>query len=193
MQPWPFTTCLDLLERWQTLVAGLVALLAAWITVRESKRLERRKEQRENDAIRASLAVEIRKYVNDMLERHKNLTRLAKPGMRIAPSDLTKSVKLSRSIVYPAMADRIGLLGPLLAAGVSEFYANIARINLTAKIVGNATEPLSPPDYSGLVGLLEQACQRSLPLLEALPIDEIADVKAKIEGMAKPDRADATS
>ena len=193
MQPWPFTTCLDLLERWQTLVAGLVALLAAWITVRESKRLERRKEQRENDAIRASLAVEIRKYVNDMLERHKNLTRLAKPGMRIAPSDLTKSVKLSRSIVYPAMADRIGLLGPLLAAGVSEFYANIARINLTAKIVGNAREPLSPPDYSGLVGLLEQACQRSLPLLEALPIDEIADVKAKIEGMAKPDRADATS
>jgi hypothetical protein len=33
-QPWHFTTWLDLLDHWQTLVAGVLAVLAAWRTIR---------------------------------------------------------------------------------------------------------------------------------------------------------------
>jgi hypothetical protein len=188
--PWQFTTRLEALDHWQSLVAGVLAFVAAVIVVGFSELFAGRQRRREVAAIRASLAVEIRQYIDALLEKHKILTR---PGMRIAPRDLTNLTKFSRPIVYPATADRIGLLGHL-AAPVCGFYENIAHINLTAKIIGNDDrEQLSPPDYSGLVGLFEQACQRSLPLLEALPIDDIADVKAKIEGMAKPDRANATS
>jgi hypothetical protein len=32
--PWHFTTWLDLLDHWQTLFAGGVAVLAAWRTIR---------------------------------------------------------------------------------------------------------------------------------------------------------------
>jgi hypothetical protein len=33
-QPWHFTTLLDLVDRWQTLIAGVLAVLAAWRTIR---------------------------------------------------------------------------------------------------------------------------------------------------------------
>lgn len=35
---WHFTTCLDLLDHWQTLIAGSLALVAAWLTIRDTNR-----------------------------------------------------------------------------------------------------------------------------------------------------------
>jgi hypothetical protein len=42
-QPWHFTTWLDLVDHWQTVIAGLIALIAAIITVRVTLRVERGK------------------------------------------------------------------------------------------------------------------------------------------------------
>ncbi len=36
--PWHFTTWLDLLDHWQTLIAGVFALVAAFITIRSTRR-----------------------------------------------------------------------------------------------------------------------------------------------------------
>jgi hypothetical protein len=188
MQPWCFTTLLDLFERWQTLVAGLVALLAAWITVRESKRLERRKEQRENDAIRASLAVEIQRFIDTLLRTRLMIQKqMSEP--RFTLSDLRKFTDFSQPVVYPAMADRIGLLGSPLAKDVVTFYADVERIKFTAKI--DADNPAD--QISFVVHLIEETCRATLPLVDALQLDEAVNIKARIEEMAKPNRSDMTS
>ena len=58
-QPWHFATWLDLVDHWQTVIAGLIALIAAIITVRVTLRVERGKADRELDALRRSIAVEL--------------------------------------------------------------------------------------------------------------------------------------
>jgi hypothetical protein len=57
----------NVLDHWQSLVAGLVALLAAWMTVRWTEGIERRKERREAAAIRASVAVEVQQFIDTLL------------------------------------------------------------------------------------------------------------------------------
>jgi hypothetical protein len=203
--PWRFTTLLELLDQWrrtgegppwfnvlyqwQTLVAGLVALLAAWITVRESKRLERRKEQREADAIRVSLAVEIQQFIDTMLRTRLMIQeQMSEPTFTL--SDLrTLFTNFSQPVVYPAMADRIGLLGSPLAKNVSTFYADVERIKFTAKI--DADNPAD--QISFVVHLIEETCRATLPLVDALALDEAVNIKARVQEMAKPNRLDTTS
>ena len=84
-QPWHFTTLLDLVDHWQTLFAGVLAVLAAWRTIRATVesadrevkasqaqtavaqkqiettvRLEQERVASELDTLRKSLAVELR-------------------------------------------------------------------------------------------------------------------------------------
>ena len=61
--PWRYTTILDLIDHWQTLLAGLIALIAAIITVFVTLKVERRKVDREIDALRKSLAIELRQLI----------------------------------------------------------------------------------------------------------------------------------
>jgi hypothetical protein len=176
---WQFTTWLALFDHWQSLVAGVLAFVAAVIVVGFSELFAGRQRRREVAAIRASLAVEISEFIKLMIETHVVLTGLSMPPMR---SSLAK-FEVPRPTVYPATADRIGLLGPL-AAGVCSFYTNFERINLAVRVVssGGLVEPF---EFDDVAKLYEQACRRSLPLLEALPIGDIADIRAKIEGMGK--------
>ena len=60
--PWHFTTCLDLFDHWQTVFAGVLALVAGLITVRviskqtvTTVRLERERVLSEDRAFRAML------------------------------------------------------------------------------------------------------------------------------------------
>ena len=55
----------------------------------------------------------------------------------MAPNDLIMLSDFSEPIVYPAMADRLGLLGPL-AVDVSTLYANVERLTFSARIVASA-------------------------------------------------------
>jgi hypothetical protein len=58
--PWHYTTIVDLVDHWQTLLAGLIALIAAIITVFVMLKVERRKADRQIEALRKSLAIELR-------------------------------------------------------------------------------------------------------------------------------------
>jgi hypothetical protein len=69
-QPWHFTTWLDLVDHWQTVIAGLIALIAAIITVRVTLRVERGKADRELDALRRSIAVELRQHIATALSAY---------------------------------------------------------------------------------------------------------------------------
>ena len=121
--PWQFTTWLvDLFDHWQTLLAGLIALFAAWLSLRGSKRLERRREQREIDAIVWSLAVEIREILQVVIRTHGILKTQIDKKTPVDPSSLKRFTRLPKPTVYEASADKIGLLGGALARQVASFF-----------------------------------------------------------------------
>ena len=109
--PWHYTTCLDFVDHWQTLIAGLIALIAAIITVFCTLKVERRKVDRELDALRKSLAIELRQLIPGALDVHSSLT---KPGAKtdgpITARMLESLSRMPAPIVYPANAHKIGLL-----------------------------------------------------------------------------------
>lgn len=186
MQPWHFTTWLDLLDHWQSLVAGVLAFLAAVIVIGGGEFFTRCKERREVDAIRTSLAVEIQQFI-DILLRACAMIQLSGPNF--TPSDLRTLTDFSQPVVYPAMADRLGLLGLPLAKYVSAFYADVERVKFAAKI--DADDFLD--HISNVVDVIEKTCRATLRLVDALPLDEAVNIKARIEEMAKPDQPDTTS
>ena len=109
--PWHYTTLVDFVDHWQTLIAGLIALIAAIITVFVTLRVERRKVDRELDALRKSLAIELRQLIPRALDAYASLQKL---GGKTDGSITARMVEsLSRTpapIVYPANAHKIGLL-----------------------------------------------------------------------------------
>jgi hypothetical protein len=164
--PW-LTTFLEALDRWQTIIAGLVALLAALIAVGGA-------EWRARKALRASLASEIRLYVDLLIKTRESLKRL-KPsfdGFEYKQRDLRDLAVLHPPTVYPAAAGgTMGLLRRPRAADVVAFYATIERLNFAARAMTN--EPTKNVlSYSTLIDLIEEACRTSLPLLAELPFDE---------------------
>lgn len=52
--PWHYTTVVDFIDHWQTLLAGLIALIAAVITVAVTLNVERRKVDRELDVAKVT-------------------------------------------------------------------------------------------------------------------------------------------
>jgi hypothetical protein len=109
--PWHYTTVVDFVDHWQTLLAGLIALIAAIITVFVTLRVERRKVDRELDALRKSLAIELRQHIPRALGAYTSLQKLG--GKTDGPITARMVESLSRTrvpIVYPANAHKIGLL-----------------------------------------------------------------------------------
>jgi hypothetical protein len=109
--PWHYTTIVDFVDHWQTLIAGLIALVAAIITVAVTLKVERRKVDREIDALRKSLAVELRQLIRGALGTHLSLQKLGSKAD--GPITARMLASLSRTpvpIVYPANAHKIGLL-----------------------------------------------------------------------------------
>jgi hypothetical protein len=177
--PWHFTTWLDLLDHWQSLAAGLIALLAAVVAVGGGEFFARQKERREVAAIRASLSAEIRHYIEILILTHDFLARLIAEKEHLARTEMAAFIDFPEPTVYPAAADRIGRLGPL-AADVTEFYVAFQAL----KFVWRIRVDRSKTSWAVIAETLEDFCQQSLPLFSALPIND-ADLKAKIEGMSK--------
>jgi hypothetical protein len=189
----------DWIDHWQTLIAGVLALVAAWLTIRATKRaaaeeikasqaqtettvrLERERVSSEVETLRKSLAVEIRQYIDILIKTREILRRLSGPEKRMLAGDLRSVAVFYPPTVYSASADRIGLLGPL-AVSVTSFYTTLERLNFTARLITNDPEELvSCENIEEVASLLEQACRTSLSLLSELPFDERdADFRAII-------------
>ena len=109
--PWHFTTWLDALDHWQTGLAGLAALLAAIIAVWVTLRVERRKADREVDALRKSLAVELRQQIPRALAVYDALRRWSsKPDRQINVKMVEHLSRMPAPIIFSANAGKIGLL-----------------------------------------------------------------------------------
>jgi len=109
--PWHFTTLPDALDHWQTLIAGFIALFAAIIAVWVTLRVERGKARREVDALRKSLAVELRQQIPSALAAYRSLgLRASRSGEPISARIVQSLSRMPAPIIYSANADKIGLL-----------------------------------------------------------------------------------
>src|SRR5487761_2262635 len=108
--PWHYTTIVDFVDHWQTLLAGLIALIAAIITVFVMLKVERRQVEREIDALRKSLAIELRQIIPRALGAHTSLQKLGSKADKPITARMVESVaRVPVPIVYPANAHKIGL------------------------------------------------------------------------------------
>jgi hypothetical protein len=178
--PWRFTTWLDLLDHWQSLVAGGLAFIAAVIVVVGAEWFARRRDRREVAAIRASLAVEGQQFIDTLLRLRTTIQTLSWPS-EFAWGDLLTLAGFHQPVVFPAIADRIGLLGPSLAEDVVGFYVDVERVRYTAKFNDDNLAEQVP----AIAGIIEDICRDRLPVLEALGADKIAEIRSRIEGMTK--------
>jgi hypothetical protein len=186
----PPPSWLDLLYRWQSLAAGLVAVFAAIIPVGGAEIFARLKERRESKVILLSLAVEVRAYLDLFIRKREVIRRLSqREALREGPvlgRDLKTVVELPAPIIFPVAADRIGLLGPRMAAGLAEFYATQDGLNLAVRAAAIDPDKAIDRDKIGdLTHLFERACLRALPLLAKLPHDKAnVALKKTIESFA---------
>jgi hypothetical protein len=182
----------DQLDHWQTFaagvltvgvafIAGVFALGAAFIAVRSA----RQQERREVEALRLSLAVEIRRLVDVMLQTHEIFDRVSRIGQSLLADDVVTEVSRGAPVVFPGMGDRIGLLGFRVAPLVLTFYTNLKGIEHAGRMAADPAGFVQPNELRALMKLIEDACRQNvLPLLSKLPRDKTdPERKAKIEAM----------
>jgi hypothetical protein len=183
---WQFTTWLAVLDHWQTIAAGVLALGAAVLAAIIAVWAARKKERREVKAMRLSLAVEIRRLVNILLQTHEGFGCAINRNLCPRADDVLKQTSRGVPVVYPATADRVGLLGRT-APEVVTFYANLKDIEFAGRMTASdPAEPVPAEALNDLLKLIEKACQSALPLLSKLPRDKAdpdTERKAKIEAM----------
>jgi hypothetical protein len=161
--PWHFTTWPDLFDHWQTLIAGVLALAAALFAVYAA----RRKDRQEIKATRRSLEVEIERLAKILHQTHQAFIVPAQSGRSLAVGDVVKQTARGAPavVVYPATADRIGLLGRA-APYVVTFYANLRDIEFAGQMTGGPSVP--PTALLGLANLIDGAHQSALLTLSQL-------------------------
>jgi hypothetical protein len=216
--PWHYTTFWDWLDHWQSLAAGLVAVVAAIIAVVGAEVFAQRKERREIEGIRVAFAVEARGLMDTMIATHGALVDMlnihetsairsvglvpaaelerARAAEKAVRSIGRSLARLRMPVVYPACADRIGTLGRRLAEDVARFYANYEHLQFLGGVVfQDASTTLELAQYAAA---FEDVCLKALPLFEGLPIEgmreplDLDGLKAKVEGMAKAREASAS-
>jgi len=168
-EPWHYTTYLDLLDHWQALIAGVLGFAAAigvvWVTLR----IERRKLQREMDALKKSLAVELRQQVPHALRAGLALRGLAGSCPPITARMLQSLASVPAPMVYPATADKIGLLGQD-AMDVVIVYSLIesGRGGTTALINSRDPDNITPSTVAATAGAFLSACAYAQSVLPKL-------------------------
>ncbi len=168
--PWHYTTIIDLIDHWQTLIAGIIALIAAIITVFVTLNVERRKVEREIDALRKSLAIELRQLIPRALGAHISLQKLGSgEGEPITARMVESLSRMPAPIIYSANAHKIGLLeGDAMDVVIVYGLLDIARDG-----VGRLMTYRTPDDISSVVvrktaeAFLE-ACKYALIVLPKL-------------------------
>jgi hypothetical protein len=166
LQPWHFTTWLDLADHWQSLIAGVFALIAAAFAVVGTATIERRKAKAEVEGVRSSLAVECRILLARAYGAHKLLGGLARQGTPITARQVESLAGMPKLTVFPMVADKIGLLREI-AMDVVAFYGVVEVVVAKANELQRYRTPdeISPPVISGLSAGFLMACVAGLPLL----------------------------
>jgi hypothetical protein len=110
--PWHYTTCLDLIDHWQTGLVGAGAVIAAVVTIGVTLWIDRRQAKRELETLRKALAVELRLHIRRAFGAYDGLLGLGSmPDGPITAWKVKSKSQMAAPIIYPANAGKIGLLG----------------------------------------------------------------------------------
>jgi hypothetical protein len=169
VEPWHFTTWLDLFDHWQALIAGALGFAAAIIVVRFTFKMERRKAQLELDALRKSLAVELRQVVPRALGAALALRKLAHGPEQITSRMVESFSRMPTPSVFPAAAGRIGLLGDD-AMGVVIIYSlfELGRSGIISLINSRDPNNISSDTVAASAIPFLTACEYALSVLPKL-------------------------
>ena len=150
-------------------------------------RLERERVLTEDKAMRLTLALDIRRLVDIMLQTHANFDRISRTDQPARADAVIEEILRAEAIVFPALAGRFGLLEFPVAGHVLMFHTNLKQIEHQGRRSGDQRGDVPPADLRALVKLIELACRQNvLPLLSELPQDENnpdTERKTKIEAM----------
>jgi hypothetical protein len=170
---WHYTTFVDFLDHWQALSAGLLGFFAAIIVVWFTLGIERRKADRELDALRKSLGVELRVIIRSVLVAYNSLMDRTKNKTETDGHILQYTAELPIPIIYRANANRIGLLGPDAMRVVAIYnFIEIARSGITP--LARAAVKLPSTYLIAVANPLLSACQQSVPVLQKFRIGDPA-------------------
>ncbi len=160
--PWHYTTFGDLIYQWQTLLAGMVALAAAILTVFVTLQVEKRKVRQETDVLRKSLAIELRQLIPRALVTHASLKRLAANSTGPITSRMVESLsRVPVPTIFTANVSKVGLLGDS-AMDVVIVYGllDIARDSTNRLITSYRTpDNISPNVVLGAADAFLEACK----------------------------------
>jgi hypothetical protein len=115
---WHYTSPVDFLDHWQSLLAGLIALVAAIVAVVVTIWIERGKAREEVYAVRSSLAVELRVMLARTYGAHTLFRDLAQQKGPITARQVESFAHLPDPVVYRAtcIAQRLTKLASLVTA-----------------------------------------------------------------------------
>jgi hypothetical protein len=192
---WHYSTPLDLLDHWQSLIVGVFALVAAVIAVIGTAWIERRKARGEIEVLRTSLATEFRMLLARAYGAHVLLKRLSRQKIAITARQVESLSQMPMPVVFPATAHKIGLLGAT-AMDLVGFYGVIEVVVAKANELQRYRTPddISVPVIAGVAEGFLMACKAGLPLLSKLKTGVVAEdakdaeLTKLIEAVAAPQR-----
>jgi hypothetical protein len=165
------TSIVDFLYHWQSLEAGMIALVAAIITVGITLNMERRRVSRELDAFRKSLAIELRLVARQSLSAHDALQKAIRdaPNNRITVWLVGILVQLPSGIIYKSNAHRIGLLqNDAMTISVIYGLLEIARDATAALMRFQPSNNISPQLVAAVAKVLLEACNHAAGVIPRL-------------------------
>jgi hypothetical protein len=165
---WHFTTVSDALDHWQTGLAGTGAVIAAFVTIGVTLRIERRQAKREVDALRKSLAVELRLQIARAFGAYEGLRGLShKSDGRITATMVERKARMPAPIIYSANAGKIGLLEGD-AMGVVIVYTTLEGARGRVEQLATTPDDIRPTDVRSIAKVFLTACGHARGVLPRL-------------------------
>jgi hypothetical protein len=164
--PWQYTTLLDAIDHWQALIAGTLGFFAAigvvWLTLRA----EKRQRGTDLDALRRSIAVELRIMIPQSLKAHTLLRSLPTEGSPITTRMIEHYSYVHTATVFPAIAQRVGILGTEAMQLVIVYSLfEVARNGAARLMRSRQPDNLNPAVIDSLARSFLAPCAQSISLL----------------------------
>lgn len=198
-EPWHYTSTLDLIDHWQTLIAGVLAFVAGLLgfgaaiaAVVFTLRTERRKMERDLEAVRSSLAVELRQSTAQALSAAQLLRKLAISGEPITARMVKSSFYVPPPLIYQASADKIGLLGQdAMDVVVVYNLIDLARNGAERLLTSRTPDDISPNTVGSTSAAFLTACLYATSVLPVLKtgVARHDEQDVKITEMIETERA----
>jgi hypothetical protein len=180
-------TVYKLLTDWGSFIGGILALIAggvAYIGARRAAAMQveadRQKEDREVEALRKSLATEVRQLVVQALGVHDGLKKLSETTGPITAWMVESYSRISNAVVFPGSASKIGLLdGDAMDVVIVYNLIEIARDGAARLMRYRTPDDITPKNVAAVADAFLQACMyaRGVPpkLKTGVPLHDQTD------------------